>query len=322
MPGGEHTSGMSRKQRMKIRRRYEYEPLARLRPLPTYTELDERFRFSGANIGASQIDALDIHMLQLLDFEGDEYLVEGEPRPNDRTDDPDTRETVKIVRLFSSILDGSTDSELSPRQKEDLLSYFDRTHGCLPYNFGYTARFERLENAGLDPIKWKALKISRFGKGRKGNPNRERSAARVQFLKNPFEVPIRSPDSNFGEVLFFLSVENPMSLLRGLDESDYAELRKGPVQRRNLPAASARDERNPKELILAYVEIIEIEYTSDRVLLRTKYDEDTKKRKPRSFRFIDAKCIHSLIGLLTCEGRHYLTWEDNCWSTAGSSVAL
>ncbi|RPA71773.1 hypothetical protein BJ508DRAFT_315328, partial [Ascobolus immersus RN42] len=163
-----------------------------------------------------------------------------------------------------------------------------------------------------------------FGKGRKGvgsvwrdsykavkivgtfkpNPNRERSASRIQYLDYPLAEPVRNPDSHFAEVLFFLSVEDPLDLF------DKARL-------------EGKDESigDCKELILAVVHDIPVEYTSDKVLLRVAEGTD-KKNKKKNCQIIDAKCIHGLIGLLTSEGRKYLTWEDNCWSTIGGHVDI
>lgn len=133
------------------------------------------------------------------------------------------------------------------------------------------------ESRRIEPIKWKAIKLSRLGSGPRGvqgrgwkdahsaikivgtyrsRKNRERSAARIQYLQHPMAKPKRSPEEGlFGKVKFFLSLENPRYKYPPANELEEEET--------NMT-------EEPPELLLAVIEVFEVEYTSDKVLLRTK----------------------------------------------------
>lgn len=275
----------------------------------------------------------------------------------------------RIIRLFDPILDedptekrrvfgpeeptaddpeasGNNSPFLSVKEQELLIDYLIQISKLplqilrLPKEDQFQALLEGISlsgdkdhTLGIEPIKWRAVKLSRIGTGRRGvygrgwkdahatvkivgtyrtRKNRERSAARIQYLAHPIALPSRSPDKGlFGEVKFFISLENPRHIYEPANDLEREEI--------DLSA-------EPKELIVALVEQIDVEYTSDMILLRTLYKKlrrgDGSFTTSGKYRVVDVRCLFGLIGLLECDGRQYLTWEDNCWSDVGQRVAL
>lgn len=426
------------KKRMKLRRQYEHQTINSIIQLPAYynsgSDLSEQSseedcREEEASAKSQKLDDyrnstkraaghdrinhspefqvvpptnMDLQMLHFLDFEGDEFMLDGERRPfvkvyqeghgsSKKTDNdksgpkgPDntsrgiidkeneSNSVLRIIRLYEPILNREY-TKNNRKQKEDLSEHADREeltlaqktlllkffddHNMVPHELvrsfewrtsgNEEEQFQILEKIGMDPIKWKALKISRFGTGRKGvgsgwrdglrpvkvvgrengHPNRERNASRIQYLDHPLSEATRSPDSKFGEILFFLSVENPETLYRDSKKGYIGKHpRNEPIDDDGRMFDNGTSCKTQEMLILALVEIIKTEYTSDRFLLRVVKNREKSKARGREglaeLVWVDARCLHGLIGLLTSTQKQYLVWEDNCWTTFGSSVLL
>lgn len=122
-----------------------------------------------------------------------------------------------------------------------------------------TIVLDYIGNMGCEPMKWKALRVQRFGVGRGGGlgwrgatngfkvvgslkerKDRERSAAHIQYTSlskppvgpaTPESVPPdRSDKSLFGKVEFFVTIENPLYMLDGEDSLSRAG-HEGPPRR-------------------------------------------------------------------------------------------
>ncbi|RPA71707.1 hypothetical protein BJ508DRAFT_335767 [Ascobolus immersus RN42] len=271
---------------------------------------------------------------------------------------PSLSEFDKEVRVYQPVRTGVAGSELTDREKQHVLRFLhsdecrDRFPATLLFDAAATAArrpysFDQLdERFDLCPIKWKAMDITypssrqsyagvhgfvnrtsihAFGSAERGEgfttrSDRERSAAYVHYLdtanKGTGGTPVRNKDSNIGIVRFFLTLETGRLLSASVDHDPAA------AEQSENPNANTHVVGEQQHIVLAYIDRLFIEETSDRFLLRVSAD-GTRRMENRdpvfdgSHFFIPAVNICELVGFLKCNNREYVVWKDGCWTTEG-----
>lgn len=301
---------------------------------------------------------------RVLDFDNEHFLETGDVRPSVNVIEQDPQfprwKTKRLYQLYEAVEGGDekgqvnavSDGDLSRDERLLLLEYLRESgkiglelHALLyPTARGQIDRhtrptvkqhldaFDKLVEMSLSPLKWKVLKITRFGYGRGGeamgwkgyksahrvvsvlreSSNRKRSAAYMQYLPGTATSKAKRDDqSKFGKTLHFLTITDPWVLSEEM-----------------IDVEGGRD-----EFMLALIWSVPIKYTSDRLLLRVSQprvnnDErlDDKEKVDCMLShlghlcYINAIRVVCLIGLVLCDDRTYITWEDTCFTDVGLNV--
>ena len=126
----------------------------------------------------------------------------------------------------------------------------------------------------------------------------------------------RIDEVTFGKVIHFLSIRNPTIIDINVSDT-YAG------------ASNVLVDSESEDILLALIQTIPVEYTSDKIFLRivTGDNADTQDINQilediGSLAYIEAKLIYGLIGLVKCDQKFYITWEDTCLTDIGSSYSL
>lgn len=245
-----------------------------------------------------------------LDFEFTNVQANGRPRPSIHHEPSRMSYNTRLFSFYQPINQTSQSNRIQDDELAALFRFFAVQNMVPQCMYGESQslaeRLTALQEAGFNNQKWKVLEIlkpyGRVGATKTRLTSKfeirkdiERDSSVVQLLPVANSLPIRSGETQFGSVRYFLSCKHPEQLP-------------------GMTMDNAPPPPKPETLLLVCVDLIPIEETSDGILMRRmRYNNGQNVRGV--FLFVPVTTIAELVDIERCYGRDYIIWMEKCWTS-------